>query len=113
MKRMVATFTLLGFGLALTGLCAAKGKTPVTVTGCLAQGDERNEYAIKDSAGKTYGLKSSKVNLKSHPGHQVTVTGTEYKENEAKEKKERKSGQAEESEHLRISELKMVSASCQ
>jgi hypothetical protein len=38
MKRIVTTFTLLGFGLALTGLCAAKGKTPVTVTGCLAQG---------------------------------------------------------------------------
>jgi len=97
----------MGLTLASAGFCAEQSKT---VTGCLDQGDEPNEYAIKDSIGKTYGLTSSKVNLKSHLGHQVTVTGTEYKE---KEKRERKTGNSEESEHLRISDLKMVSTSCQ
>jgi hypothetical protein len=52
--------------------------------GGLAQGDEANEFAIKDSDGKTYGLRSSKVNLKQHPGHQVSVTGTPAEENKAR-----------------------------
>jgi hypothetical protein len=89
------------------------GTAPVTVTGCLAQGDEANEFAIKDSDGKTYGLRSSKVNLKQHLGHQVSVTGTPAKENESKEKRESKSAsKAEESEHLQVSELSMISTTC-
>jgi len=81
----------------------------VNVTGCLAQGDEKNEYSIKDADGKTYGLKAgSEVNLKAHLGHKVTVTGTPMEE-----KKEKvKSGKVEESEHLRVSNLSMVSTTC-
>jgi len=80
----------------------------VNVTGCLAQGDEKNEYAIKDADGKTYGLKAgSELNLKSHLGHKMTVTGTPI------EKKEKvKPGKAEESEHLRVSNFSMISTSC-
>jgi len=85
----------------------------MTVTGCLAQGDEANEYAIKDSSGKTYGLTGTKVDMKTHLGHEVTITGTPYNENEANEAKEKQnSGKAEESEHLRVSDLKMVSTTC-
>jgi hypothetical protein len=53
----------------------AEGST-VNVTGCLAQGDEKNEYSIKDADGKTYGLKAgSELNLKAHLGHKLTITG--------------------------------------
>lgn len=82
-----------------------------TVTGCLAKGDEANEYAIKADDGKTYGLKSSKVDLAQHMGHKVTVTGSVTP---AKEKtKVSKSGLPEEDMHMRVTDLKMVSTSCQ
>ncbi len=85
-------------------------KTPVTVTGCLAQGDEANEFSIKDEGGKTYGLLGSRVNMKPHLGHKVTVTGTPTKEK--KEKQESKTGKPAESEHLRVTNLAMVSTTC-
>ena len=106
---------LLGLGLSYSTPARAAdknaGKTPVTVTGCLAQGDEAKEFSIKDEAGKTYGLLgSSGVDLKPHLGHKVTVTGTPTKRESGKH--EAKTGQAEESEHLRVTDLKMVSTTC-
>jgi hypothetical protein len=81
----------------------------VNVTGCLAQGDEKNEFSLKDADGKTYGLRAaSEVNLKAHLGHKITITGTPIQE-----KKEKvKAGKVEESEHLRVSNLSMVSTTC-
>src|SRR5207249_7016436 len=66
----------------------AEGVSPVSVTGCLAQGDERNEYAVKDASGKTYGLKAGSEfsYLQSHVGHKVTVTGTPLPEKKQKVK---------------------------
>ena len=112
----VLAMTLVGAGLtyapAATAQQKSTGNAPVTVTGCLAQGDEANEYSIKDENGKTYGLLGSRVNMKTHVGHKVTVTGTLAKENERNEKKEAKAGHAEESEHLRVTGLTMVSTTC-
>ena len=99
------------------------GGSAVTVTGCLAKGDEANEYSIKDANGKAYGLKAgSGVNLKPHVGHQVSVTGTAMsgsaeghegaKESGAANRNSAKAG-GEESEHLMVSDLKMISTSCQ
>src|SRR5258706_13933062 len=87
----------------------AEGST-VNVTGCLAQGDEKNEFSIKDADGKTYGLKAgAELNLKAHLGHKLTITGTPIEE-----KKEKvKAGKVEESEHLRVSNFSMVSTTCQ
>jgi len=90
-----------------------RGGSAVTVTGCLAAGDSANEYSIKDASGKTFALKSSRVNLKPHVGHQVSVTGTTMKEDESKEKHEGAAAKAEEREHLQVTDLKMVSTSCQ
>jgi len=86
----------------------AAGST-VNVTGCLAQGDEKNEFSIKDADGKTYGLKAgSELNLKAHLGHKVTIAGIPIEE-----KKEKvKAAKVEESEHLRVSNFSMVSMTC-
>jgi len=85
------------------------GEATMSVTGCLAQGDERNEYSIKDADGKTYGLKAgSELNLKGHLGHKITVTGTPIDEKKGKVK----AGKVEESEHLRVSNFSMVSTTC-
>ncbi len=93
----------------------ARGKdstaNSATVTGCLTQGDEPNEYAVKGEDGKTYGLKSSKVALAQHLNHKVTVTGSVSHEKE--KTKVSKNGKPEEDMHMKVAELKMVSNSCQ
>ena len=85
------------------------GSSSVNVTGCLAQGEERNEYSLKDANGKTYELRAgSEINLKAHLDHKVTITGTPM----TGKKEKVKTGKAEESEHIRVSNLSMVSTSC-
>jgi hypothetical protein len=77
----------------------------ITITGCLQKGDEANEFAITGKDGKKYELTSTKVALKEHVGHQVTVTGT---------LKEEKSEEAEGwAGQVRVTSVKMISASCQ
>lgn len=46
-----------------------------SITGCLQKGDGSNQYSMKTSDGKTYGLKSTKVQLSEHVGHNVALTG--------------------------------------
>lgn len=90
----------------------AEGKQ-VTVTGCLQKGDEPDEFSITGANGRTYGLRSTAVNLGEHVGHKVTVKGTvsrdEKEEKEAQEKNEGKKEYAD----LKVADLKMVSQSCQ
>jgi hypothetical protein len=89
-----------------------KGGKAVTVTGCLQKGDEAGEYSITGEDGKRYGLRSQGVDLAKHEGHKVSVTGTKMREgNEAKEKHE--AGAKEEDMHLRVSDLKHISETCQ
>ena len=75
----------------------------MTVTGCLTKDEkEKNEYLITGEDGKTWGLKSSSVKLGDHLNHKVTVTGKVTKE-----------GHEKEAGDLNVSNLKMVSESCQ
>ena len=104
---LIAAFTQSGIA---RGKGNKAGSSPVSVTGCLAQGDEKGEYSIKGDDGKTYGLRSRTVNLKEHMGHKVTVTGTMT--SAKPEKASSKTGKPEESEHLRVTDLKMVSTTC-
>jgi hypothetical protein len=75
----------------------------MTVTGCL-QKDEKaqDEYVISGEDGKKWGLKSTSVKLADHMNHKVTVTGKVTKE-----------GHDSEAGDLNVSNLKMVSPSCQ
>ncbi len=115
MKGLILAGSVLGAALMCAPLGAQNKDTANTnkdtimnVTGCLAQGDSKNEYMIKDDSGKSFGLRAETgVDLKAHLGHKVTITGTPMK---TKEKV--KAGQPEESEHLRVSNLSMVSTSC-
>ena len=90
-----------------------------TVTGCLQKGDEPGEFSITGADGKTWGLRSSNVKLEQHVGHQVTVTGSAHRESKAHEKaEEKKQGQLEnaagkeEYGDLQVTNLKMVSETC-
>jgi hypothetical protein len=85
-----------------------------TVTGCLQKGDEAGEFSLTSEDGRTWGLRSS-VKLEQHVGHKVTVSGPVTRESKAEEKKEGQlenaSGKKEYGE-LRVTSLKMVSATC-
>ena len=93
----------------------ARGKTntahTATVTGCLAQGDEPNEYAIRTENGKIYGLNSSTIDLAKHMNHTVTLTGAVTANNE--KNRTTSNGQPEEDFLMKVTDLKMVSTTCQ
>ena len=85
------------------------------VTGCLQKGDEADEFSITGEDGKTYGLRSSAVDLSKHLGHKVTLTGTLKAESYEKEKGEsekHEKKEAVEAGHIRVTNLKMVNESC-
>jgi hypothetical protein len=113
---LTAVSLVLGMYVTAAGFAqtkAAGGKT--TVTGCLQKGDEADEFSITGEDGKTYGLRSTAVDLSKHLGHKVTVTGTLKAESYEKEKGEseehEKKGTAEAGD-IRVTSLKMVSDSC-
>jgi hypothetical protein len=100
------------------GQGGSKGKSTsqTKVTGCLQKGDEPDEYSITDN-GKTYGLRSSKIDLSKHLGHMVSVTGTlkpESAESEASEKNEKseKHEAGKEAGDIQVTNLKMIKESC-
>ena len=102
--------TLVGFGLLGSTPVFAQdtSNSPVTVTGCLAQGTGTNQYMLRETTGKTYELSSSTVDLKPHIGHEVTVTGT----GTTSSSQQSSTAGAKGTESLQVSDLKMVSPSC-
>jgi hypothetical protein len=91
-----------------------------TLTGCLQKGDSANEYSLAGQNGSTWELKSDTIDLASHVGHTVTITGAvphatmhgmkEDTKSEAQEHGVDKS--ATEHGHLTVTNLSMVSNSC-
>lgn len=118
MRLASRTFLHALAGIAIFSLCSfyaqaqnppskAKTRGTVTVTGCLQKGDEAGEFSITGEDGRTYGLKSTSVNLSQHLGHKVTVTGRAKPE----EREEQEKGSKEVAD-LTVTNLKMVSTSC-
>lgn len=101
--------------IAQTAAPEKKAEKSQTVTGCLQKGDEAGEFSITGEDGKTWGLRSTSVKLDQHIGHQVTVTGSTTHETKAEEKKEgqvENAGSKAEYADLTVTNLKMVSDSC-
>src|SRR6266496_3643138 len=94
-----------------------------TLTGCLQKGDEANEYVLTAKDGSTWELRNDTVDLASHVGHTVTITGTasrahakahEMKEGAKEEMSEHGlTKHAKEHGHLTARKLTMVSDTCQ
>jgi hypothetical protein len=102
--------------LGLIALIAPESQTKandersVTVTGCLQKDDQSGEYSIVEG-GKQYGLRSESVDLSKRVGHKVTVTGVKMREDSVgKEENEAGSG---EYAHLRVTNVKHISKTCQ
>ena len=122
MNRLALFFILAAVSFVLclyvtpAGFAQAKSAGPkTTVTGCLQKSDEPDEFSITGEDGKTYGLRSSTVDLSKHLGHKVTVTGSlkaELYEKEKGEREEHEKKEAAEAGDIRVTNLKMVSDSC-
>jgi hypothetical protein len=130
MKTRVNKFLL---GLTLAGLgvsmgfaqdtsSQSKSKADIrTVTGCLSKGDSADEFMLAANDGSTWEVRSSRVSLAGHVGHTITATGVvsnatlhNLKEDakDAATDSGMKKGESEHG-HLKITEVKMVSDSCQ
>jgi hypothetical protein len=113
--------------LVFVGLSMAQDTTKTThkktrtLTGCLEKGDEANEFNLTTKTGGSWEIKSDSVKLEEHVGHTVKVTGVVanaemhgMKEDTKEEMKEHGMGKkATEHGHLTVTDLSVVSDSCQ
>jgi len=80
------------------------------VTGCLQKGSSANTFTLTDENGKLWDLRSKTVQLGPHVGHTVTITGKIPQKSKDENKS---SGDTSPQNHLRVTDLKMVSESCE
>ncbi|MFY9530132.1 MAG: hypothetical protein WBC04_00075 [Candidatus Acidiferrales bacterium] len=96
-------------------------KSTRTLTGCLQNGENPNEYLLTTKKGSTWEIKSDNVKLDQHVGHTVTITGVVshtkmhgMKEDAKEEAKEHGMDKnATEHGHMTVTDLSMVSDTCQ
>lgn len=122
-KQLWTLILIFSFAVCMLAFAASAQKkgdkgSKTTVTGCLQKGDEADEFSLTAEDGKTYGLRSSSVKLSDHVGHKVTVSGnlkaeSHEKDDDEDEAKESKEGGKKEAGDIQVSNLKMVSSSCQ
>jgi hypothetical protein len=110
--------------VALTVLSAsaiAKSKSDIRdVTGCLSKGNSADAFVLNGDDGSMWDVKSSRVNLGKHVGHTVTLTGVvshammhNMKEDAKDVAQDTGAGKSNnEHGHLKVTNAKMVSASC-
>jgi hypothetical protein len=120
---VIALFVFAG----AAGLATAQDTTKTThkktrtLTGCLQKGEDANEYNFTAKDGGTWEIKSDSVKLDDHVGHTVTITGVvsnakghAMKEDTKDEMKEHGMDKnATEHGHMTVTDLTMVSDSCQ
>src|SRR5579864_5843026 len=91
-----------------------------TIAGCLTKGDSADEFLLTGKDGSTWEVRSDKVSLADHVGHQVSATGVvshakmhnmkEDAKDTAKDTGIKKSNR--EHGHLTITDVQMVSDTC-
>jgi hypothetical protein len=102
----------------------SKSKSDVrTVTGCLTKGDSADEFVLTGSDGSSWEVRGSKsgVNLASHVGHTISATGVVSNAMAHNMKEDTKDAAHDtgmknnntEHGHLKITDVQMVSESCQ
>ena len=126
LKIVTGVIALFMFAGAV-GLATAQDTTKTThkktrtLTGCLQKGEDANEYNLTTKGGATWEIKSDSVKLDEHIGHTVTVTGvvSHHKEHAMKEdakaemKEHGMDKDAKEHGHMTVTDLTMVSDTCQ
>lgn len=119
-NKLLLCLILVSFTVSL-GFAKDKGDVR-DITGCLSKGDSANEYLLTSNDGATWEVRSnSAVALADHVGHMITATGVVSNAKMHNMKEDAKdaahdSGMTkgkEEHGHLKVTEVKMVSESCQ
>jgi len=103
-----------------SGMQTDKSANVRTITGCLQKGESASEYELVGRDGSTWELRSDAVDLASHVGHTVTITGAVrnaaahgMKEDTKREMQEHGMDKsATEHGHMTVTNLTMVSHSC-
>ena len=128
MNRKMVTGVIALFMFAGTAdLATAQGTTKEThkktrtLTGCLQKGEDANEYNFTAKDGGKWEIKSDSVKLDEHVGHTVKITGVVLnatahgmKEDAKDEMKEHGVNKnATERGHMTVTNLTMVSGTCQ
>ncbi|MCU1299474.1 MAG: hypothetical protein JWO91_3752 [Acidobacteriaceae bacterium] len=123
MKRLLLCLILTVLGTwAVAQDTPSKSKSDVrTVTGCLSKGDSANEFLLTGNDGSTWEIRSSSVALADHVGHTVTATGAVSNAKMHNLKEDAKDATADsgmkkgnsEHGHLTVTDVNMVSESCQ
>jgi hypothetical protein len=83
-----------------------------TMTGCLQKGAEAGMFIVNSTAEKgpkTIGIVSSTANLAPHVGHKIDITGTAVP---AKEAESAKPAPPKADHYMKLTAIKMVSATC-
>jgi hypothetical protein len=120
---VIALFMFVGAAGQATAQDTTKTthKKTRTLTGCLQKGEDAHEYNFTAKGGGTWEIKSDSVKLDDHVGHTVTIRGvvSNAKEHAMKEdtKDEMKEHgvdkNATEHGHMTVTDLTMVSDTCQ
>jgi hypothetical protein len=114
----LATIPLAAGAQGTKGTAKKAGGGSHSMTGCLQKGTEANTYELTNVEGtgpKTVEIVGTAkgVDLAPHVGHKVTITGTAVSAKAAAKKEGTKEMKEEQGEHhMRISAVKMVSATC-
>lgn len=83
-----------------------------TMSGCLQKGTEADTYVVMNTAEKgpkTISIVESKANLAPHVGHKIDITGTGVPNKEAESMATKPS---KGDHYMKITAVKMISASC-
>jgi hypothetical protein len=123
--KRLALVTVLALATAAIPVMAAGsaqkkkgGAVSHSMTGCLAKGDEASTFKLTNVEGngpKTVEIvgAAKSVDLAPHVGHKVTITGTEVSARKAAKAEKTKDMKEETGEHhMRVSAVKMISATC-
>jgi hypothetical protein len=120
MKKLSGSILLCLVLVAGTAAVAKSKDNAREVTGCISKGDSAKEFMLTGDDGSTWEVRSDKVALADHVGHKVTATGAvsnakmhnmkEDAKDAAKDSGMKKSDA--EHGHMTITDLKMVSESC-
>jgi hypothetical protein len=105
------------FAFSLTAMAQDKPAAPAgqkehTMSGCLAKGAAADTFVVNNTAEKgpkTIGIVSAKDNLAPHVGHKIDITGTAVP---AAEAEAMKPAPPKADHYMRVSAVKMVSATC-
>ena len=114
MKQVIGIAAAAVLALAVS-VSAQETKKPAgehTMTGCLAKGATADTFIVNSTAEKgpkTIGIVSSTANLAPHVGHKIDIVGVNVP---AAEAEAAKPAPPKADHYMKLSAIKMVSATC-